>query len=135
MKKFLALVLCTMMIFAVASEAFAATKFNLSTDLMSGFPCWTEPAVSTGKNWHIEWDAEATNIQSDRRAVVRALSEDGNSYASSLFVYSSESEAYHPYKAAYINSGNSQIKTRVGGRKDDRDGAAGTLFLVGYFFN
>lgn len=134
MKKFLALVLCTMMIFAVASEAFAATEFNFTTAKMSGFPAWTEPDVSTGKNWHIEWD-DVTNIEPTRRAVVRALSEDGMSYASSLFVYSSLSANYHPYKSAYINSNGSQIKTRVGGRKDDRDGASGDLHVKGWFFN
>lgn len=134
MKKFLALVLCTMMICAVASEALAATTFSFSTSQMTGYPCWTEPDVSTGSKWHIEWD-DKTNIQSDRRAVVRALSEDGNSYASSLFVYSSLSSDYHPYKDAYINRGGTEIKTRVGGRKDDRDGASGTLIVVGTFFN
>lgn len=57
MKKSLALVLCTMMICAVASEAFAYTEFEFSTNRMSGFPCWTEPDVSTGKNWHVDLEA------------------------------------------------------------------------------
>jgi len=57
MKKSLALVLCTMMICAVASEAFAYTEFEFSTNRMSGFPCWTEPDVSTGNNWHVDLEA------------------------------------------------------------------------------
>lgn len=135
MKKFFAMVLAAVMVCGMMSVACAATGFNVTTSVMSGFPPVTVPAVSTGSNWHITW-GEGCNIASNRRAVVRALSEDGSAFASSLFVYSTTSAAYHPYKDAYINkTEDSEIKTCVGIRLDDRDGAQAPMKVNGIFHN
>lgn len=127
MKKSICLALAALLLICYTVPAAAATHFDFSTSATSGFPRWTESQESTGANWHIEWK-KGTNIGSNRRAVVRALC--NGEFASSLFVYSTRSTKYHPYKDGY---GHGDADTYVGGRLDNRD--HGTLHVVGWFFN
>ena len=129
MKKFIALFLCILTVFSSVC-AIAETQIYWSGSVTSGSPAWSTPAESTGTSWHIEW-GDGTNIASNRRAVVRIKAADG-SYASSLFVYSKKSTAYHKYISTYAQG---KAKTYASGRLDDRDGAQGPLTVTGYFFN
>lgn len=126
MKKFFALFLCLVAVcsFTLAS---ASTTFSYSGNEKVNFIQWSQPAKSTGKNWHITWGTN--NLSSTNRAVVRVYAAPGV-YASSLFVYSSPSTAYHPYKSAY---GQGQSTTYLGGRMDNRD--SGELNVKGEFHN
>ncbi len=126
MKKFFALILCLVAVcsFTLAS---ASTTFSYSGNEKVTFTQWSQPAQSSGKNWHITWGAN--NLSSTNRAVIRVYAAKGV-YASSLFVYSSPSSAYHPYKTAY---GQGKANTYLGGRMDDRD--SGRLDVTGEFHN
>lgn len=126
MKKFFALVLClvTVCSFTLAS---ASTPFSYSGNEKVNFIRWSQSDQSSGKNWHITWDD--CNLSSTNRAVVRVFAAPGV-YASSLFVYSSPSTAYHPYKSGY---GQGKSNTYLGGRMDDRD--SGSITVKGQFHN
>ena len=128
-KKIFALILCIATV-CLSACALAETEIYWSGRSTSGFPSWSTPDKSTGAKWHIEW-GEGTNIAANRRAVMRAMSSNGN-YASPLYVYSSKSTAYHRYEAAYAHG---KAQTYAGGRLDDRDGAQAPLTVTGYFFN
>ena len=129
MKKIFALILCIATV-CLSACALAETEIYWSGSSTSGFPSWSTSDTSTGAKWHIEW-GEGTNIAANRRAVMRAMSSNGN-YASPLYVYSSKSTAYHRYEAAYAHG---KAQTYAGGRLDDRDGAQAPLTVTGYFFN
>lgn len=128
MKKFVALVLCMLTVFTAVC-AVAETPIYWSGSATSGSPAWSTPAESTGTSWHIEW-GDGTNIQSNRRAVVRIKC--GDQYASALYVYSTLSTSYHKYVSTYAQG---KGKTYASGRLDDRDGAQAPLTVTGYFFN
>ena len=128
MKKFVALVLCLLTVFTAVC-AVAETAIYWKGDDTSEFHAWSTPAKSSGKSWHFEW-GDGTNIASNRRAVVRIMS--NGKYASSLYVYSTKSTAYHKYISTYAQ-GNAD--TYAAGRLDDRDGAQGPLVVTGNFFN
>ena len=73
----------------------------------------------------------AIGISSRRRAVVRIYAEPSPGvYASSLYVYSTKSTAYHPYNSGF---GNGARQTYIAGRMDNRD--SGTLVVAGTFYN
>lgn len=129
MKRFFGFLMCLVMLASMMSVASADISFNYSTAATSGFPRWSNVALeSNGKNWHFTW-ASGTNIDSDTRAVIRILTDEGE-YASSLWVYTTKSTDYHAYKdfAAYGGA-----NTTPAGRLDDRD--TGTLKVVGTFYN
>lgn len=130
MKKFMALAICLMLVLSCVAAASAETTFAWSGSQISGMPSWSTPYVSSGSNWHISWNA-SSNVASNRRAVVRAMDDHGN-YASSLFVYSTLSSSYHPYKSGF---GNGNADTCIAGRLDDRDGANAPLKVSGTFHN
>lgn len=127
MKKFLALVLCTMMICAVMTMAMGETEITWSGSDTENFHSWTTPADSSGGSWHIVW-GDNTNIASDLRAVVRVHC--GESAASATWVYSSKSSKYHPYNSGY---GYGACEVELRGRLDDRD--SGLLIVDGTFYN
>ena len=129
MKRWIALMLCIMTV-CFATCAFAETAISWRGSDTVEFHTWSTPGTSSGTSWHIEWDTAVTNIVSNRRAVVRIMS-DGK-YASSLWVYSKCSTAYHKYNTGY---GQGKTKTYVTGRLDDRDGAQAPLIVKGSFFN
>ncbi len=126
MKKIFALVLCLVTVFSF-TLASASTSFSYRGSEKVDFIQWSQPAQSSGKNWHITWGEN--NLSSTNRAVVRVYAAPGV-YASSLFVYSSPSSAYHPYKSAY---GQGKSTTYLGGRMDNRD--SGSLNVAGTFHN
>lgn len=128
MRKALGIILCAAMLLSMAVSAVAETNFAFSTGSTSGAPVWAEAAPSTGANWHFTWDA-GTNIASNRRAVIRILTSEGE-YASALWVYSSLSTTYHPYTK---NAANGCAFTCPAGRLDNRD--RGTLVVKGTFWN
>ncbi len=127
MKKFLALVMATMMICAVMTTAMAETTIEWEGEDTRNFHSWTTPADSSGGSWHIVW-GENTNIASNLRAVVRVHS--GERAASATWVYSSKSEKYHPYNSGF---GYGACKTELRGRLDNRD--SGWLIVDGTFYN
>lgn len=127
MKKAIVFVLAAVLVLCCIASASASTSFSWSGSTTSGFPRWGDDQTSSGAKWHIDWDS-SSNISSSRRAVVRILS-NGN-YASSLFVYSTLSSNYHPYKDGY---GYGLADTYIAGRLDDRD--SGTLTVSGTFYN
>lgn len=129
MKKLVGVVTCVVLLTSMISVASADIFFDYTTSAISGFPTWSNLALqSNGKNWHFTWD-DGTNIASNRRAVVRILTDEGN-YASSLWVYSTRSTNYHAYNdsASY-----GKANTTPAGRLDDRD--TGTLRVAGTFYD
>lgn len=127
MKKTLVCFLSLVLVFLVSTTAFASTDFEYHGSETGHLLRWGPSEESSGSNWHITWGAN--NLAPDKRAVVRILSKSGE-YASSLWVYSSASTNYHPYKAGY---GKGQAKTYIAGKLDDRD--TGTLDVKGVFHN
>lgn len=119
--------LAVMMLCLTLGSAMASTNFSWSGNDTVNFHAWGSPDWSSGRNWHITWGD--TNISSSLRAAVRIYAAPGE-YASSIFVYSTESSAYHPYKSGY---GNGAKKTYIAGRVDNRD--SGTLVVDGTFYN
>lgn len=126
MKKIVATVLSVVLLCS-ASLASASTSFSYTGSETTDFIQWSQPAESTGANWHLTWTK--CNLSSTKRAVVRVYAAPGV-YASSLYVYSSASTAYHPYKSGY---GQGKANTYLGGRKDNRD--TGTIIVSGEFYN
>lgn len=126
MKKIIASVLLVVLV-CTASLASAATRFSYTGSETTDFIQWSQPAESTGSNWHLTW--ENCDLSSTKRAVVRVYAAPGV-YASSLYVYSSASTAYHPYKSGY---GQGKANTYLGGRMDNRD--TGTISVLGWFHN
>ena len=127
MKKLFAGFIAVMMLCLTLGSAMASTNFSWSGNDTVNFHAWGSPDWSSGSNWHITWGD--TNISSSLRAAVRIYAAPGE-YASSIFVYSTESSAYHPYKSGY---GNGAKKTYIAGRVDNRD--SGTLVVDGTFYN
>ena len=132
MKKFIALLMAALLICGTVGAAMAETSFYYYGTKQYDFDPWSSPATATGKNWHITWGANA-NMTSNRRAVIRVLDgDDQSTFASELWVYSSKSSAYHPYKDAWVNSGR---KSCIGGHLDDRDSTTVALYAYGTFHN
>jgi hypothetical protein len=127
MKKMFAAFLCVVMLCLSVSSAMASTNFSWYGNDTVDFHAWGSAEKSTGSNWHVTWSWG--NMSSSLRAAVRIYAGPGN-YASSIFVYSSKSSAYHPYKAGYGNGG---AYTYIAGRVDNRD--SGTLDVGGIFYN
>lgn len=88
---------------------------------------WGDSLESSGSNWHITW--LSSNLSSKNRVVIRIYAGEGT-YASALWVYSSASTTYHPYKTGF---GNGKAITYIGGRMDDRD--VGPIIVSGIFHN
>ncbi len=132
MKKFVALLMVALLVCGSIGSAMAQQNFRWSGG-NADFEPWTtidgiaQYARSNGSNWHITW--ESSNISSSHRAVVRIFTSTGD-YASSKWVYSTQSTAYHPYKDG---CGGGKTDTGIWGRLDDRD--SGTLSVKGVFYN
>lgn len=126
MKKIFALVLCLVTVFSF-TLASASTHFSYTGSETTNFIRWSDSDKSTGSKWHLTW--ESCDLSSTKRAVVRVYAAPGV-YASSLYVYSSASTAYHPYKSSY---GQGKANTYLGGRMDNRD--TGTINVSGWFHN
>ena len=127
MRKLFAVLVCIMMICVFVGSALASTHFEWYGNDTSTFYAWGPSQISTGSNWHITW--EKGNMLPSLRAAVRIYAAPGE-YASSTFVYSSQSFAYHPYNPGYGNGG---ANTYIAGRVDNRD--SGTLDVSGTFHN
>ena len=127
-KKLIAMLLLVITILS-ASSAFAATEFEWDGWSTTTFFRWGPSQTSTGSNWHITWDSDECNMEPDLRAAVRIYANPGE-YASSIFVYSNKSSAYHPYRSGYGNGG---CRSYIAGRVDNRD--YGHLFVAGTFHN
>ena len=128
MKKLFGITICLVLVFSMLSVAHAETKIYCRTTSKVDFESWASPAQSSGRQWHFTWESP-TNISENHRAVVRIMTTE-NTFASTLWVYSTWSTAYHPYyeAAAYGNA-----FTYPTGRLDDRD--SGILEVSGYFYN
>lgn len=130
MKKCVALFLCLLLACLSVSVAFAATKFEYSSDQTEDLLAWSLPAQSDGNAWHLTWTSHNLGTGSGKcRAVVRIFAGKGI-YASAQYLYSSPSEAYHDYNPGY---GQGKKDTYIGGRKDNRD--SGKLTVSGTFYN
>ncbi len=129
MKKLFGITICLVLVFSMLAVAHAEMAFYYQTTATSGIYSWTDYSdISNGRQWHFTWE-NPTNISANRRAVVRIMTAEGTS-ASSLWVYSTRSTAYHPYNdsAAY-----GQAYVHPAGRLDNRD--SGELIVTGVFYN
>ena len=130
MKKLFAGFLVVMMLYLSFGSAMASTNFSWSGDGSGDPKRWGDSQASSGNNWHITWGSNTT-ISSSKRAVVRIYAEPSpGTYASSLYIYSTKSTAYHPYNSGF---GNGLKDTYIAGRMDNRD--SGTLVVEGTFYN
>ena len=133
MKKFVALLVSSLLVCLVIGTALAETGFDKTIYSITTFIEWTSPDQSSGARWHIEWDTNVSNISANpnRRAYMRVFDEYGN-YASEPYLYSTYSTAFHDYKTGF---GYGDANTMVKGRLDNRDGAQAPLNVKGVFFN
>ena len=129
MRKMIALVMGLLMLFAVTTNALAygTGTYSIGTSSTTTFMdgCPNSTYYNTGSDWMIE--IACGNVSPTHRLVMKIQS--GANTASSVWVYSTDSGKYHPYKVAYQSPGH---LVRVWGRLDNRD--SGYLEAAGAFY-